>query len=147
VIVIEDKPPPEERNGDKNGGAFGTLGRLWVLSSAGWREWPQSALGADERELLSRVADSIRLQVLHTIDYRKALANQSSPDERRKGRDLSRMLARDVPIARDLASNLLETAERLSVGHDATPGTPGGTATTDVPPPTVVLPTKGAPTP
>src|SRR5262249_19795508 len=31
VIVIEDKPPD-----DKNAGAFGTLGRLWVLSATGW---------------------------------------------------------------------------------------------------------------
>jgi serine protease Do len=145
IVVIEDKPPD-----DKNAGAFGALGRLWVLSSTGWREWPLAALGADEHDLLVRVADSIRLQVLHTIDYRKALANPASADERRRGRDLSRALSRDVPVARDLASNLLDTAERLSVGHDNTPGTAGTGGTTaaaeDVPPAAVVLPIKGAPT-
>ena len=140
VVVIEDK------SDEKGAGAFGTLGRLWVLSPTGWREWPQSELGADERDLLAHVADSLRLQILHTIDYRRALANPSSADERRKGRDLSRALARDVPIARDLASNLLETAERLSVGHDTGPGSPPS-ASSDAPAATVALPTRGAPTP
>jgi hypothetical protein len=143
VVVIEDKPPEE-----KNAGAFGALGRLWVLSATGWREWPQSALGTDEHDLLMRVTDSLRLQVLHTIDYRKALANPSSVDERRKGRDLSRSLARDVPIARDLASNLLETAERLSVGHDTGTSGPGvAAAASDAPPTAVALPSKGTPAP
>jgi serine protease Do len=142
VVVIEDKPPTE-----KNAGAFGELGRLWVLSPSGWREWPQTELGTDEHELLLRVADSVRLQILHTVDYRRALANPNSPDERRKGRDLSRVLARDIPIARDLAANLLDTAERLSVGHD-TGGSGGGVAAAaDTPPATVALPNKGAPAP
>jgi serine protease Do len=142
VVVIEDKPD------GKNPGAFGELGRLWVLSTGGWKEWPQSALGPDEHELLTRVADAIRLQVLHTIDYRKALANPGSAEERKRGRDLSRALARDVPVARDLASNLLETAERLSVGHDATPGaggTGGQPVASEPPAAASPLPPKGAP--
>ena len=137
IVVLEDKPKD---------GAFGDLGRLWVLSAMGWREWPQAALGAEEQDLLAHVADSIRLQVLHTIDYRHALANVSSADERKRGHDLSRALARDVPIARDLASNLLDTAERLSVGHDA--ATPTVSAATDAPPPPAApLPPSGLPTP
>jgi serine protease Do len=143
VVVLEDKPD------GKNPTAFGELGRLWVLSSGGWKEWPQSALGPDEHELLARVADAIRLQVLHSIDYRKALANPGSAEERKRGRDLSRAMARDVPVARDLAASLLETAERLSVGHDATPGI-GAAGTTgaganDPPPATSALPPKGPP--
>jgi S1-C subfamily serine protease len=141
VVVIEDRADP------KNAGAFGALGRLWVLSATGWREWPQSELGGDEHDLLARVADSVRLQILHTVDYRRALANPASADERRKGRDLSRALARDVPGARDLASNLLETAERLSLGHDPGPSGPGVAATADGPPATVALPSKGTPAP
>ena len=94
--------------------AFGELGRLWVLGPTGWREWPPAALGTDERDLLARVVDSIRLQMLHTLDYRHALANPGSADERRRGREVSRTIARDVPLARDLAANLLETADRLS---------------------------------
>ena len=71
----------------------------------------------------------------------------------RDGRDkwarlyLSRALARDQPIARDLASNLLDTADRLSAGRDS----PGGAAaaavaaTNETPPTPTSLPAKGAP--
>src|SRR6202042_910965 len=114
VAVLEDRAKE---------GAFGELGRLWVLGQTGWREWPPSSLGTDERDLLARVGDSIRLQILHTVDYRKALANPGSPDERRHGRDLSRAIARDTPVARDLASNLLDTVDRLSAARD--PSAPG----------------------
>jgi serine protease Do len=147
VVVIEDKPP-QEKPDDKNPGGFGSLGRLWVLSSTGWREWPQSALGSDEHDLLMRVTDSLRLQVLHTVDYRRALNNPNSADERRKGRDLSRAMSRDIPIARDLASNLLETAERLSVGQGTGPSATGVAASpSDSPPTTVALPSRGVPAP
>jgi len=134
VVVIEDKPKD---------GAFGEIGRLWVLSATGWRAWPEAALGADERDLLLRVGDSIRLQVAHTIDYRHALANPSSSDERRRGRDLSRALARDVPIARDLAATLLDTAERLSAGQGT--GTTTATPAAEAPPTASALPARGAP--
>ena len=52
------------------------------------------------------------------VDYRKALANPGSADERRHGRDLSRAIAHDAPVARDLASNLLDTVDRLSSARD-----------------------------
>jgi hypothetical protein len=95
-----------------------------------------------------RVTDSLRLQVLHTVDYRRALNNPSNADERRKGRDLSRAMSRDIPIARDLASNLLETAERLSVGQGTGPAATGiAAAPADSPPATVALPARGAPAP
>jgi serine protease Do len=132
VAVLEDLPKE---------GAFGDLARLWVLGSTGWREWPPSALGADERDLLSRVGDSVRLQMLHTIDYRRALANPASADERRHGRDLSRTMARDATLARDLAANLLDTADRLSAGRESTPVA----STTESPPAPAPLPPRGAP--
>jgi Trypsin-like peptidase domain len=109
VAVIEDLPKE---------GTFGELARLWVHGPSGWREWRSSALGADERDLLGRVGDSVRSQVLHTIDFRKALANPGSADERRHGRDLSRAIAHDVPVARDVAGNLLDAVDRLSSGRD-----------------------------
>ena len=96
-----------------------------MLGPTGWREWPPSALGGDERDLIARVGDTIRLQVLHTLDYRHALANPGSADERRRGREVSRTIARDVPLARDLANSLLETADRLSsAGRDTTAPAP-----------------------
>jgi serine protease Do len=134
VAVIEDLPKT---------GAFGELGRLWVLGATGWREWPPAALGVDERELLSRVADSMRLQILHTIGYRKALADPASPDERKRGRDLSRAINRDVPVARDLAANLLDTVDRLSAGRDAA-NSPVA-ASGEAPPAPAALPARGTP--
>src|SRR4029077_11429461 len=119
--VLEDLPKD---------GAYGELGRVWVQGqltegkaqgTMSWHEWPLAALGADERDLLVRVTESIRLQLLHTIDYRHALANPGLADERRRGRDLSRVLARDVPLAKDLAANLLDMVDRLAAGRDATP--------------------------
>ena len=134
IVVIEDLV---------KAATFGEPGRLWVLGPTGWREWPPSALGADERDLLARAVDTIRLQVLHTLDYRHALANPASAEERRRGREVSRTLARDVPLARDLANSLLETADRLSSsGRDAP--APAATATTPPPAP-APLPPRGAP--
>ncbi len=136
VAVVEDLPKTA---------AFGELGRLWVLGPTGWREWKQTALGADERDLLARVADTIRLQVLHTLDYRHALANPGSPDERRRGREVSRSIARDVPLARDLATSLLETADRLSsAGRDATAAAVPAAPSSSPPAPSP-LPVRGAP--
>jgi serine protease Do len=135
IVVIEDLV---------KSAAFGEPGRLWVLGATGWREWPPSALGADERDLVSRVVDTIRLQVLHTLDYRRALANPGSADDRRRGREVSRTMARDQPLTRDLATNLLETADRLSsAGRDTTAAvTP---AAPSPPPAPAPLPNRGAP--
>jgi serine protease Do len=134
IVVIEDLV---------KAATFGEPGRLWVLGPTGWREWPPSALGADERDLLARAVDTIRLQVLHTLDYRHALANPASAEERRRGREVSRTLARDVPLARDLANSLLETADRLSSAGREAPA-PAATATTPPPAP-APLPPRGAP--
>ena len=133
IVVIEDLA---------KSGAFGETGRMWVLGQTGWREWPPAALGTDERDLVARVVDSIRVQMLHTLDYRHALANPSSADERRRGRDVSRTIARDQPLTRDLAQNLLETADRLVAEEKeltaaATPPS--------APPAPSPLPARGAP--
>jgi hypothetical protein len=136
VVVIEDLPK-EGGGGNKDLG-FGEIGRLFVpgLPTAGapgpWRAWPPSALGTDERDLVSRTVDSLRVQILHALDYRHALANVGSPEDRRRGRDLSRAISRDAGIAKDLAAALLETTERLAVGHD-TPAPPAG-STSEAPP-------------
>src|SRR5262245_30695041 len=138
IAVIEDLP---------KSGAFGEIGRFWVVSGAGWREWPPAALGADERDLLGRVGDSIRLQLVHTIDYRKAIANPSSVEDRRRGREITRTITRDLPLARDLAANLLETADRLSASREAaqTPAATAAATPTTTPPPTAPLPPRGTP--
>ncbi|HEY6475685.1 MAG TPA: serine protease [Polyangia bacterium] len=137
VAVIEDLPKE---------GAFGELGRLWVFGQTGWREWRPSALGADEHDLLARVSESVRLQVLHSIDYRRALNSPGSADERRHGRDLSRAIAHDVPVARDLAGNLLDTVDRLSSARDpnASPLVPVASGS-EPPPVSPTLPPAGVP--
>lgn len=134
VAVIEDL---------RKENSFGELARFWVAGANGWHEWPPARLGADEHDLLIRVTDSVRLQVLHTIDFRKALTNPGSPEDRRRGRELSRIIARDVPVARDLGGNLLDTIDRLSVGRDATPGAVA--SSNEVPPSPAPLPPRGAP--
>ena len=145
IIVIEDLP-----NQGSDGG-FGEIGRLFVTgpTSGGgtspWRAWPPSALGTEERDLVSRTVDSLRVQILHALDYRHALANVGSAEDRRRGRDLSRAISRDAVLARDLAGALLETTERLAVGHD-TPAPPAG-STSEAPPSPVVPPAPGLPPP
>jgi serine protease Do len=138
-------------------GAFGDLGRVWVQGQqtegksqgvVSWHVWPLDALGADERDLMTRVTESIRLQILHTIEYRHALANPALAEERKRGRDLSRVLARDVPLAKDLAANLLDTVDRLSAGREAAPATPSEAAPLPAPLPPRAVPATGVrPTP
>jgi hypothetical protein len=113
-----------------------------VQGPTAWREWPLSALGSDERDLVARVGESIRLQILHTVDYRHALANPGSVEERKRGRELTRLLARDMPLAKDLANNLLDMAERLSMGRDNS--TISG-ITMEAPPAPSPLPASGPP--
>jgi len=143
LAVIEDLP----REGKDAG--FGEIGRLFVPgpTTAGgpgpWRAWPPTALGADERDLVSRTVDSLRVHILHALDYRKALANVGSSDDRKHGRDLSRAISRDAVIARDLAGSLLEITERLAIAHD-TPAPPAG-STAETPPATTAPPAPGLP--
>jgi serine protease Do len=127
MAVIEDLPKAD---------AFGELGRLWVLGNAGWREWPQASLGADERDLLSRVTESMRLQMIHTVDYRRTLANPASAEERKRGRDIWRQIGRDATLAKDLAAGLLDMAERLSVGRDPPAGATAAATTAEAAPAT-----------
>jgi S1-C subfamily serine protease len=123
-------------------GAFGELGRLWVQGGTGWREWRPGALGSDEQDLVTRVTDSLRLQLLHTVDFRRALANPGSAEERRRGRELSRLITRDTPLAKDLATNLLDMSERLSLTKDTTAPV---ASTSDPPPSPPALPAPPAP--
>jgi serine protease Do len=117
LLIIEDRPAPA--SGPAAGG-FGELGRLWVRSESGAREWPHSELGAEERELLVRTADSLRVHMTRVPNYRRALSAQSSADERRRGREWLRTIERSIGPARELTSNLVHLAERLGPAR-ATP--------------------------
>ncbi len=54
------------------------------------------------------------------------------------------MLARDVPLAKDLAANLLDMVDRLSAGRDATPV---ATTSSESAPVVGALPPRGIPAP
>jgi hypothetical protein len=133
VAVIEDLPKE---------GAFGELTRLWVRGPTGWHEWLPSALGADERDLLVRVGDAVRLQILRTIDYRTAQVHPGSADERRRGRDLSRAIAHDLSAFRDVVGTLLDAVDRLSSAREqgSSPSSPIVTAPPSSAPPSSVGP-------
>jgi len=140
-LVLEDLPKD---------GAFGEVGRMFVPAAASaspaaapWRAWPPSALGVEERELLGRAVDSIRVQVLRATDYRKTLANLASADERRRGRELSRAITHDAVAAKDLANALLDMADRLAVAHD-TPAPPTGSIS-EAPPAPAAPPSPAPP--
>lgn len=140
ALIIEDLPTD---------GAFGEVGRLFVpgptlvSGPAPWRAWPPAALGADERDLVARAVDSIRLDLLRAVDYRLALADIGSADDRRRGRELSRVITRDAVLARDLAGSLLDMTDRLAVGHD-TLAPPAGSIS-EAPVPAPVPPAPGLP--
>ena len=53
--------------------SFGELGRLLVRGEGGWREAGQGELGEDDRDLLARVADALRLHMLRVLEYRRLL--------------------------------------------------------------------------
>ncbi len=112
VAVIEDRP---------RDGAFGELGRLWIRGQSSWRQWQPAALGADERDLLARILDAVRLQALRTMDYRHALNQPAVAEERKRVRELSRAISRSAPVARDLATGLIDLAERLGPSRETGP--------------------------
>jgi serine protease Do len=109
LAILEDRPTPT---------AFGTLGRLWVRGEGGLRLWSPSDLGADERDLLVRLGDAVRLQMLWVVGYRRSLAAQNVADERRRGRELLRTIERQALPARELASSLIDLVERLGPARD-----------------------------
>jgi S1-C subfamily serine protease len=140
ALVIEDLAEEE---------SFGEVGRLFVPASAGakpdggaapWRAWPRAALGAEERDLLTRSVDAIRLQLLRTMEYRRTMSNTASADDRRRARELSRLIARNAVLARDLASGLLEMTDRLAVGHDTLAPPAGAVAEAPPSPPAIASP-------
>src|SRR2546421_1044492 len=109
IAVLEDRPA---------GAGFGEIARIWVRADSGLREWALGELGADERDLLARLGEGVRVQMLQVLAYRRALTAQNIPDERKRGRDLLRMIDRQAIAARELAGNLIELVERLGPARD-----------------------------
>ena len=109
LAVLEDRPVAS---------GFGVISRIWVRGESGLHAAAQAELGADERDLLVRVGEALRQQMQWVLVYRRSLAAQSLPEERRRGRDTLRTIDRQVIAARELAGNLVDLSERLGPSRD-----------------------------
>ncbi len=118
---------------------------LWVRADAAWRLWPGSGLGPDERDLLGRVADAMRSQLMRILDYRHAVGGRGQPEERRRGREHLRSIERHGLVARELSTGLTELAERLASVHESPSVAANAPAPT--PPTAPALHAPGPPTP
>jgi serine protease Do len=109
IAVLEDRPGAD---------GVGQVKRVWARGETGLREWASSELGADERDLLVRVDDAIQTQMLEVMAYRRSLQPQSLPDERKRGRDMVRMIERQAVATREMTGNLIDLFERLGPARD-----------------------------
>jgi S1-C subfamily serine protease len=133
LAVLEDKPVAE---------GFGEITRLWVRGETGLHAWGVADLGVEERDLLVRLGEGIRQQMQWVLTYRRSLAAQSQPEERKRGRDTLRTMDRQAIAARELAGNLVDLVERLGPARE-TPAV--ASAATDAGAPTAALPPSPLP--
>jgi serine protease Do len=130
IAVLEDRPAAS---------GVGEVKRVWARGESGLREWASSELGADERDLLVRTGEAIQMQMLEVLAYRRSLAAQSLPEERKRGRDLARMIDRQTIATREMAGNLIDLFERLGPARD-NPAVASAGGDAGVPPPAPGLP-------
>jgi Trypsin-like peptidase domain len=109
LLVLEDRPVP---------GGFGEIARIWVRGESGLHVWARGELGTDEGDLLVRVSEAVRQQMQWVLTYRRALAAQRLPEERRKGRETLRTIDRQAIAARELTANLVDLVERLGPARE-----------------------------
>jgi hypothetical protein len=136
TAIIEDRP---------TGQRFGELDRLLVRGEGGWRETRAAMLGEDERDLLGRLADALRLHMLHVLEYRRLLTSGMSPDDRRRAREIRKTLERQTVPERELVAAFTDLIERIAPGRD-TP-VASGTVSDGGIPSAPVLSVPGAPPP
>jgi serine protease Do len=105
LAIVEDRPSPSH---------FGELSRLYVRGDGGWRDLTLTTLGEDDRDLLTRVADALRLHMLKVLEHRRLLATGANADDRRRTRELAKTLERQALPERELGANLLDLVERLA---------------------------------
>jgi serine protease Do len=109
IAIFEDRPAA---------GRFGTIGRLSVHGDGGWRSSVLEELGDDEQDLLTRYFDALRLHVLRVMEHRRLMNAGDAGDERRRLRDLGKLLDRQALPERELGANLLDLIERLAPGRE-----------------------------
>jgi serine protease Do len=110
TAIIEDRPSVQR---------FGELDRLLVRGEGGWRETRASTLGEDERDLLGRLADALRLHMLHVLEHRRLLASSVTPDDRRRAREIRKTLERQTLPERELVAAFTDLIERIAPGRDS----------------------------
>jgi serine protease Do len=115
-------------------GGFGEIARIWVRGESGLHPWNQAELGADERDLVVRLGEALRQQMQWVLTYRKSLAGQSVPEERRRGREILRTIDRQAIAARELTANLVDLVERLGPSRE-TPAVASANTDAGAPPP------------
>jgi serine protease Do len=109
LAILEDRPVAN---------SFGEIARIWVRGDTELHALTASELGADERDLLVRLGEAIRQQMQWVLSYRRSLAAQSVPEERKRGRDTLRTIDRQAIAARELAANLVDLVERLGPARE-----------------------------
>jgi hypothetical protein len=125
VAVIEDRPVAR---------GFGEVAVLLVRGEPGWRASSLKTLGEEDRDLLGRAIDALRMHVMRVLEYRRLLDGGDSLDERRQAREIRKTLERQVAPERELIGSLLDLIERLAPAREgAVPGVQGADAS--VPPP------------
>ena len=118
MAILEDRPSGER---------FGELGRLLVRGEAGWRASRPAMLGEDERDLLGRLADSLRLHMLNVLEHRRLVASdQNSSDDRRRAREIRKTLERQTLPERELVSAFTDLVERIAPNREVPVASGGG---------------------
>jgi serine protease Do len=125
LAVLEDRPAA---------GGFGVISRVWVRGETGLHPWAPAELGSEERDLLVRLGEALRQQMQWVLIYRRSLAAQSLPEERKRGRDTLRTIDRQSIAAHELAGNLVDLAERLGPSRETPAVASGAPADAGAPP-------------
>jgi serine protease Do len=110
VAILHDSRSPSR---------FGDVGKLLVHGGGGWRPAGPAGLGEDERDLLARVADALRMHMLRVLEYRALLEKGDHADERRRAREIRKALERQALPERELVGNLTDLIERLAPGRES----------------------------
>jgi Trypsin-like peptidase domain len=130
LAIIEDRPAADR---------FGDVTRLYAHGDGGWRELAPDTLGDDERDLVGRMSDALRIHMLRVLEHRRLVGTGTTADDRRRAREYARTLERQSTPERELGANFLDLIERIAPTREGIPlvgqtGRDGGPP----PPPTLV---------
>ncbi len=128
VAVIDDRPAAK---------GFGEVAGLLVRGETSWRAWSPKTLGEEDRDLLGRASDALRMHVMRVLEYRRLLDAGDSLEDRRQAREIRKTLERQMAPERELIGSLLDLIERLApLAREATvAGVQGADASVPPPPP------------